>query len=255
MKTFSDGEIYVRLLENVAKQDVWVLAQTAPPAENLIELYFLLDALQRENANVNLFLTYFGYARQDRTAYGEALSSEVLFRFLQTFNIKSTKILHIHNPKLRVFYDFQDVILLDFFIPYAQEADILVAPDHGAQALVASIAECAKKEYVVMSKTRSSHEHIEKITINGTVKNKRVLLIDDMIATGGTIVHAAKILKEHGAVEIAVAATHGVFSDDAYNRIAKSAIDRVFVTNSLPQQEHEKVTVVNCAPMIEHFFR
>lgn len=257
IKNFTDGEIYVRIEEDLKDKPVWILTATPPPAENLLELYLLLDALQRAGAYVNLFFTYFGYARQDRAKPGESLSAEVLFSFLKTFRIEQTKIIHIHNAKVRRFYDFEDIILLDFFLPLAENVDCIVAPDHGAAYLAKEIAHRAKKEFMVMKKIRNNHEKIKDIILEDGLTNKKILLVDDMIATGGTIIKAAQEARDHGAQEIKVAATHGIFSGDAYEKIATSIIDQVFVTNSLEQstEEHEKVSIIDCAPMIDQFFR
>ena len=256
IKNFSDGELYVRVEEPVKNRDVWVLAATPAPAENLLELYFLLDALQREGAFINLFLTYFGYARQDRAKQGEALSSEVVFRFLKTFPIQKTNIIHIHNPKLQQFFDFDDIILLDFFLPLAQDADCIVAPDQGAAQFAGEVARRAGKELVVMHKKRAGHEKIERTDLQGEVRGKKVLIVDDMIVTGNTMIYAAQALQEHGASEILAAATHGLFSGNAVASFAQSPIAKVYVTNTLEQaHDHPKVTVIDCAPMIEPFFK
>ena len=257
IKTFSDGEIYVCINEDVRNKHVAVLAATPPPGDNLLELYFLLDALQRAGAFIHLFFTYFGYARQDRAQPGESLSCEVLFRFLKTFRIEETKIIQIHNAQVREFYDFQDIILLDFFVPLARNVDCVVAPDEGAGYLAHEIARQAGKEcVVVMKKKRSGHEKIAQITIHGSLENKKVLLVDDMIATGGTICRAALVAKEHGAKTVHVAATHGIFSGNAFEQLHNSLIDHIYVTNTLEQNVgHEpKVSVIDIGPMIDQFF-
>ncbi len=255
IKTFTDGELYVRIDEDVARKHVAVLAATPPPGDNFLELYFLLDALQRAGAIIHLFFTYFGYARQDRAQSGEALSCEVLFRFLKTFTIEETKIIHIHNAKVREFYDFQDIILLDFYVPLAHDVDCVVAPDEGAGYLAHEIARRAGKDcVVVMKKERSEHEKIAHITIDGNLKNKKILLVDDMIATGGTISRAAQVAKEQGAQTVQVAATHGIFSGKAIEDLSASVIEQIFVTNTLVQHEHPKISVIDIAPMIDQFF-
>jgi len=252
IKNFSDGELFVKIDEDVANQDVWVLASTQPPADNLLELYFMLDALQRMKARINLLIPYFGYARQDRAAVGEALSCEVIFRFLKQFTINQTAIIHIHNPVVRKFYDFEDIILLDFFLPIIQRVDCLVAPDEGAVDFVAALAEEEKKPMTVMRKVRSGHEQIERLEFDFNVEGKKVLIVDDMIATGGTICRAAEVLHEYKAEAVYAAATHGVFSADAYSAVEHSHIVELFVTNTVPQEENKpKVTVVDVAPMLE----
>lgn len=252
IKNFSDGELYIKIEEDVSNQEVWVLASTQAPADNLLELYFMLDALQRMNAKIHLLITYFSYARQDRAEPGEALGSEVVFRFLQQFIIARTIIIHIHNPEVRMFFDFEDVILLDFFIPIIEQVDCLVAPDEGAVDFTYALAQRTKKPVSVMKKIRSGHERIERIELDNGVADKKVLIVDDMIATGGTVCKATKVLKDYGAKGIYVAATHGIFSGNAYEAIEHSHIAKVYVTNSLPQKEGKpKIEVVDCSSMLE----
>ena len=252
IKNFSDGELYIKIEEDVACQNVWVLASTQAPADNLLELYLMLDALQRMNARIYLLITYFAYARQDRAEPGEAFSSEVIFRFLQQFTIARTFIVHIHNPEVRMFFDFEDLILLDFFVPIIEQVDYLVAPDEGAANFTRALAQRTKKPVSVMKKVRSAHEQIKRIELDNGVADKNVLIVDDMIATGGTVCNAAKVLRDYGAKNIFVAATHGIFSGNAYEAIAQSQISKVYVTNSLAQKEGKpKIEVIDCSVMLE----
>ncbi|MEX0940858.1 MAG: ribose-phosphate diphosphokinase [Candidatus Babeliales bacterium] len=253
IKTFSDGELYIKIEEEVADQKVWVIASTEAPAEHLIELFLLLDALERAGAQIHILFTYFGYARQDRMLPGEPLSAAMIFRFLQNFVIQQTIIIHIHSTRLKMFYDFEDLILLDFFVPYIDMVDSVIAPDKGAGALVRILAEHEKKTSRVIEKIRNTHEHIERMIIHDGLQGKNVLIADDMIATGSTVIKAAQLLKEHGVKDIYVAATHGIFSADAIKTIEQSPIKRVFVTNTIDQRkESEKIEVIDCAPMLEN---
>jgi ribose-phosphate pyrophosphokinase len=255
-KKFTDGELYVRIEdEDITNQDVWLLAATPAPAENIMELFFMLDALSRLGAKVHLLMSYFGYARQDRAESGEALSAQVLFTCLRQFSytLEQTIILHIHNPHLRKFFDFEDLILLDFFLPLIEKVDCIVAPDQGARALVQALAQKTGKDVFVMKKVRSEQEHIQTVTFEGDVYNKNVLIVDDMITTGGTISKAATVLKQKGASNIYAAATHGIFSSHACQIVQESPLLKIFVTNSLAQRhEDPMIEVIDCAPMLEH---
>ena len=254
IKTFSDGEIYVRIDEDVINKEVWVLASTPPPGDHIVELLLLLDALECNGAQVNLLLTYFGYARQDKPQPGEAFSAAVLLKIFYPFSFNQIKIVHIHNQRLRRFLDFQDLILLDFFLPLAQKADCIVAPDEGAHAVAQQIAKATDKSCVVLHKKRPAPEQVEIAANDNDIYDKSVLIVDDMIATGGTIVNAAQHLHERGAREIVVAATHGIFSGDAFDMIKQSPISNIYVTNSLLQNtDHEKITIIDIAPMLEPF--
>jgi ribose-phosphate pyrophosphokinase len=253
IENFSDGELYLKIEDDVAHQNVFVLASTQTPADNLLELYFMLDALQRMKAKIHLLIPYFGYARQDRAEFGEALSCEVVFRFLQQFNIAQTIIIHIHNPRVRMFYDFEDIILLDFYLSIIEHVDCLVAPDEGAADFVNALAQEAKKPMTIMHKVRSGHEKINRLEFDYNVEGKKVLIVDDMIATGGTLCKAAEVLHKHNASAIYAAATHGVFSANAYSAVEDSYIEKLYVTNTLPQKENKpKIMVVDIATTLEH---
>lgn len=252
IKTFSDGEMFVRIEDDVAHKNVWLLAATPAPAENVLELFFMLDALSRVGAKVHLLMPYFGYARQDRAKPGESLSIEVLFNALQQFPLERVVVVHIHNPQVRRFFDFENVILLDFFLPLVEKIDCIVAPDEGARVWASAIGNHSGKEVIVMEKVRAEQEHVGTITFDGDVRDKNILIVDDMIATGGTMIHAARVLKNHGANMIYAAATHGIFSGNAYQMVQESPISKMWVTNSLVQNpQSPKIEVIDCVPMLE----
>jgi ribose-phosphate pyrophosphokinase len=249
--TFQDGEMLVELHEEVAGKEVWVITATNPPAENLIELFFLLDALQRAGAIINLFFTYFGYARQDRARTGQSLGAQVIGNFLTTFSYTAAKILQVHNPAIQTFFPFEDIIPLQFFADVANGSEVVVAPDKGCFELAHAIAHRIDAQCAHIEKERYAPDKTKVIGLQGDVKGKKIFLVDDMISTGGTIVHAARALKEQGAGEVHVAATHGIFAGDAIKRINESAIDYVWVTNSLPQDHGcEKIKVYDIATLI-----
>lgn len=242
--TFSDGELLVTVHEDVAQNDVWVIASTPSPAESIIELLLLLDTLQRMKAKIHLLITYFGYARQDYILPGQALSVQVLFNCLKQYTLKECIIVHIHNVAVERFFQFTPLLLLDFFQHCARNIDCIVAPDKGAADLATTIAGLVKKEFIVMNKIRASAEHIETLEFDGDVRDKKILIVDDMITTAGTIVRAASLLKSRGAQTVYGAATHGIFSDEAITKIEKSDLDRVYVTNTLAQQHTSDMITV-----------
>src|ERR1035437_10864237 len=133
---FSDGEIYSRVEDDVRGKDVWVLASTQPPADNLLELAFLLDSLTRRGATVNLFILYFAYARQDRIVKeGEALTSKVVSDLLQSFNLKRIFVIHIHSSRIMKFFDYENVLPIGLFSAVIRKMEVVVAPARGAQDL------------------------------------------------------------------------------------------------------------------------
>lgn len=250
LKTFSDGELFLEIKENVRDQLVWVIASTPSPAHNLIELCLLLDALQRVGARIHLFITYFGYARQDCALPGQPLSAQVLFHFFDQFSLSQFTILHIHSEATRTMHRFSAIIWYDFFAVIAHKYDVLVAPDEGAVHVVQEIAQRTGKQALFMHKMRPTHEQVQ-LKLDGNVAGKRVLIIDDMITTGHTMIQAAQLLKNAGAHTVSGAATHGVFSDNALSLIEASSMAAVYVTNSLQHPKLcSKIHVVSLVPFI-----
>ncbi len=238
IKKFSDGEIYVKIKENVKGKKVWVLASTNPPGDNLLELLFLLDALKREKAEINLLLPYFGYARQDQRREGESLSAEVVCRLLKP--VKEIKVVQMHGTRLKKFLDYTDLIPFKWYYPIIKKYEVVVAPDKGVLNLIKETSKKAGIPFAAMKKVRPAPEKARITKIEGEVKNKKALILDDMISTGGTIVAASKALKQYGAKSISVLATHGIFSVGAIEKIEKSPIQKIYVTNSLPQKTGSK---------------
>ncbi len=254
IKKFSDGEIYVEVKEKVKNKSVWVLASTNPPGDNLLELLFLLDALKREKAKINLLIPYFGYARQDRRKEGESLSAEVVSNLLKQAN--KIKIIHVHSPRLKKFLNYDDIIPLKLYYSIITKYDVIVAPDKGSLNLVKRISKKTKIPFALMEKIRPAHEKAVITKIKGKVKNKKAIIIDDMISTGGTVIAASKSLKQAGATEISVIATHGIFAADAIKRIEKSPIKKVYVTNSILQKQHFKnIKVIDLSKFIEDIIK
>jgi len=238
---FSDGEIYVKIEENVKNKEVWVVASTNSPGDNLLELIFLLDALKREKAKINLLIPYFGYARQGKGKPGEAQTAKVVCDLLQGYKIS---VIHMHSPRIKKYLKFKNLIPLYQHI--IKKYDIVIAPDKGAAKLVRTIGKELNIPYIIMNKVRPKPEQARITTKPIDVKNKKVLIIDDMISTGGTIIAASKKLQ--GATEISVLTTHGIFSGDALKKL--SLFDKVYITNSLPQRKHPKLHILDLAPFI-----
>lgn len=242
---FSDGEWYIKLEEDVADKHIWVVAATHAPAENVIELLLLLNALQNAKARIKLVFTYFGYARS-------ASGAQTLGALLQAYTIEKISIIHAHSPLLHTYLDFKNCIPIDLISQTAQGYTSLAAPDEGAFALVQSLCEQQGLESIYLKKIRSEQETVQILEHEGIVKGQKILIVDDIIATGNTIIEASKRLKELGAQEIRVWATHGIFSGNAIAAIEDSNIKKVYVTNTLAQNnKSSKIEMVSIAPLLE----
>lgn len=255
VQQFKDGELSVKVDEDVDGKEVWVCSSTVAPAENILETVFMIDALQRAGAVIKVLFVYFGYARQDRAFSGEPISVEVICRWLQQFVIQEIHVIHIHNPTACAFLSLHNHIPFDFFSHCMTGIDVVVAPDQGAAVLAQLVAAEHAKPYIVIKKSRPAKEQVEIAIIQDSVQGKNVLIVDDMISTGSTIIKVSESLHQDGAQKIIVAATHGLFSADACQRIDSSAIEKIFVTNTLPQMHmNSKISTVDIGPFIRTLF-
>ncbi|MFQ5475002.1 MAG: ribose-phosphate diphosphokinase [Candidatus Nanoarchaeia archaeon] len=251
---FSDGEIYVRINEDVKDRRVTVLAST-PDSESILELMFLLDALQRAKAKIHLLMPYFGYARQDRLIQeGECFSSRRICTWLNQYDLKSVDILHMHSERIKRYLDYRQLIPLELFAPIIERNDIIVAPDKGALDFVKKAGKRYRKDIGCFEKMRPVKEKAKIIRIDADVKGRKVIIFDDMITTGGTILAVSRELKKRGAKEINVLATHGIFTGDSIKRLERSAIKNIYVTNSLPQTSRN-IKLINIAQYLEKRMR
>lgn len=248
---FSDGELFVRIDQDVQDQDVWVLAGTQTPAENMFELFFLLDALQRSGARINLFVTYFSYARQIIADQGEALNAQVICNILKQFTVIKICVIHPHSLLLHNFLSFTSVYDRDFFCELAESYDAIAAPDQGAVLLAQDIAQKTGKSLIVLKKNRPEHDKVEISSLEGNVNRLKILIVDDMISTGNTLVQAAKSLLKEGAISVAAAATHGVFSPGARDFLESSPLEKIFITNTIDQLSLGKIMVSDITPRIK----
>ncbi len=250
IKKFSDGEIYVRVDHKVLK--AWVIASTFPPSDTLIELFFLLDALRRQNVTINLLLPYFGYARQSHPQPGESASAQVICNFLKMFDLHRIVIIHIHTATVHQFLTFENVIPFELICKEAENFDAIAASDKGSAKLAEKTGIMCSKPTIYIEKSRPAHEEVEVIAIKGDVENKRILIVDDIIATGNTIISAARHLKEKGAKSVSAYATHAIFSRSALENIEESVLDKVYVTNTIPLKDHgPKVIVLDIVSTIQ----
>ena len=250
IKQFKDGELYVKVPESVKNRKVVVVSSFPPPAENFLELVFLLDALHRQHSKVHLIITYFGYSRQDHPLPGEAGSAEVVAGILRKYADK-VSIFDCHSERLYRFLPYRNVIPIELFLPLIPKDVVIVAPDKGAVQRARAWQKRLHAGIAHLEKSRPSHDVAEIVTIKGDVKGKTALIVDDMIATGGTIIEAAKLLKKSGAKDVFVAATHGIFAGDAFRNLEKSPIKKIFVTDSLLQRKHRLVKVVSIEGLLK----
>jgi ribose-phosphate pyrophosphokinase len=248
VETFGDGEIRVHVHETVRGADVFVLQPTCPPVnDNLMELLILIDALRRASARkVVAVIPYYGYGRQDRKHTGRVpISARLVANMIETAGADRVLTMDLHVGQIQGFFNIPvDNLRADFiFAEYMQSVEtrmddlVIVAPDIGATGRARLLAERVNAPLAVLEKRRSQDSlDVKVFNVIGDVAGRRAVLVDDIVASGGTLVKAAEVLAAYGATEISAYCTHGVFSGDAVAILEESPLKRVVVTNTITHQ-------------------
>jgi ribose-phosphate pyrophosphokinase len=258
IKNFSDGEIWVKFQENIRGRDIYIVQSTMPPAENLMELLIMLDAAKRASASrVTAVLPYFGYARQDRKDQPRvAITAKLVANLIASGGADRVITMDLHTAQIQGFFDipFDHLYASPIFSGIFTGANkdlVVVCPDVGGIKLARSYAKRLGAGLVVIDKRRPRHNVVEVMEIIGEVKDKNVLIVDDMIDTGGTFVNAVKALKDRGAKEIFGAITHALLSGDAIRKINESELTKLYVTDSIPlRMESDKIVVRSASGLL-----
>jgi ribose-phosphate pyrophosphokinase len=248
IKTFSDGEIFVEIGENVRGVDCYVIQPTCPPVnDNLFELLIMADALKRASADrVTAVMPYYGYARQDRkNAPRTPITSKLVADLLAAAGIGRVLAMDLHAAQIQGFFDqpfdhlFALPVLLEHFKENYRFNDdlVIVSPDAGGVERARAYAKRLKANLGIVDKRREAANVSEVMNIIGDVEDKTVIIVDDMIDTAGTLTNSAVALKEAGASTVIACASHAVLSGPAIDRIEKSVLEEVVVTNSIPLSE------------------
>lgn len=259
VKTFSDGEIWVKFQENIRGRDLYIVQSTMPPSENLMELLIMLDAAKRASASrVTAVLPYFGYARQDRKDQPRvAITAKLVANLITTAGADRVITMDLHAAQIQGFFDipFDHLYASPVFSGLFAEGDsenlVVVSPDVGGIKLARSYAKRLNAGLVVIDKRRPKHNIVEVMQIIGDVANKNVLIVDDLIDTGGTFVNAVNALKQKGALNVYGAVTHALLSGDAVNKINQSELAKLYVTDSIPlHAESDKIVVRSASGLL-----
>jgi ribose-phosphate pyrophosphokinase len=249
---FSDGESAININEVVRGSDVFIVQSTCSPVnDNLIELLIMIDALKRASAGrITAVMPYYGYARQDRKAKArDPISAKLVANLLTTAGADRVLTMDLHAPQLQGFFDIPldhllgVPILANYFKEKFQDTSdvVVVSPDVGSVSRSRKFAERLEVPLAIIDKRRPKANVSEIMNIIGDVNGKRVVLVDDLIDTGGTIVNAVNALIEIGAKEVYACCTHGVLSGPAIDRIDKSEMKELVMLNTIPLAEDKKI--------------
>ncbi|ADD66876.1 ribose-phosphate pyrophosphokinase [Denitrovibrio acetiphilus DSM 12809] len=262
VRKFSDGEIFVRINESVRGRDVFLIQSTCAPAEeHLIEMMIMVDALKRASANtVTAIMPYFGYARQDRTSEPRVpITAKLVANLLTKSGIDRVVTMNLHAGQIQGFFDIpvDNLYSSPVFDVYFRENGmhgedyVVVSPDAGGVARARAYSKLLGTTLAIVDKRRERANVAEAMHVIGDVNNKKVILIDDMIDTAGTLTQAAKACIEHGATEVYASAAHGVLSGPAIERILDSPLKKVIITDSIPfDKAVSKIEVLSVASLL-----
>jgi len=262
IRQFSDGELWIKFEENIRGEDVFLVQSTHAPAENILELILMIDAAVRASAQrVTAVIPYYGYGRQDRKDQPRVpISGRVMMDLISSVGAGRVLTMDMHSPQIQGFtnipfdhlYARQVIFERLRKFKLAPETTVILAPDVGRAPMARSFARNLDVEFALGDKRRTAPNKAEVVHIIGDMKDKHVIIIDDMIDTGGTIVDAGNAAKKSGATTVTAFATHGLFSGNASERLIASDIDRVIVSNTVnlsPERRFEKLEILSVASL------
>jgi len=264
IKRFSDGEIEANILESVRGAYTFFIQSTNAPADHLVELLLMIDAAKRASAGyITAVIPYFGYARQDRKDKPRvAIGAKLMANLLQAAGVNRIVTMDFHADQIQGFFDIPVDHLQSesIFIPYMEQMElknaIFTSPDVGGIKRARTFANYFGKELVICDKYRKKANEVSAMTIIGDVTGKDVIMLDDMVDTGGTLIKAAETLLDNGANSVCAFATHGVLSGPAHQRIRNSRLSKLYITDTIPLKEHnEKITVLSAAKLFSRAVR
>lgn len=264
VRRFSDGEIFIEIDDNVRGGDVFVIQSTSSPGnDHIMELLLLLDAFKRASAKrVTAVIPYYGYARQDRkVAPRVPISAKLVADLLETAGASRVMTMELHAGQIQGFFNipvdnlYANPILLPGIIEAVAGAPMaVVSPDAGGVERARAYAKRLNASLAIIDKRRVRANQIEEMRIIGDVKDCAAIIVDDLIDTAGTMCKAAEAVMEAGATRVMAAATHGVLSGPAMERIAGSALDQVIITDTIsPRPEvmaESRMTLVSVADLM-----
>ncbi len=246
--TFSDGEFEPSFDETVRGCDVFIVQSTPPPSDNLMELLLMVDAAKRASANkIVAVIPYFGFARQDKKGKPRVpIAAKLIANLLTAAGVNRVITMDLHADQIQGFFEVpvDHLYASTLFLPFLKEMNLknlcIASPDMGGTKRANTYAKFLQTDVVVCYKHRDKANEVSKMMILGDVKDKNVVLVDDMVDTAGTLTKAADLMMEQGAISVRACCTHAILSGNAYDKINNSKITELLVTDSLPLKNNSK---------------
>ena len=256
--TYSDGEFQPSFEESIRGTRVFLIGSTNPGPENLMELLLMLDAAKRASArHITAVIPYFGWARQDRKDKPRVpIAAKLVAKMLETAGATRIITMDLHADQIQGFFEkpVDHLFASTIFLPYVKSLNLenltIASPDMGGSKRAYAYSKFLESDVVVCYKQRKKANVIDTMELIGDVKGRNVILVDDMIDTGGTLAKAADVMMEKGALSVRAICTHPILSGEAYEKIENSKLLELIVTDSIPlKKESKKIRVVSCAPL------
>ncbi|WP_340914298.1 ribose-phosphate pyrophosphokinase [Polaribacter butkevichii] len=255
---FSDGEFQPAFEESVRGRRVFIIGSTFPNADNLMEMLLMLDAAKRASArHITAVMPYFGWARQDRKDQPRvAIGAKLVANLLQSAGATRIMTMDLHADQIQGFFEkpVDHLFASTIFMPYINSLKLdnltIASPDMGGSKRAYAYSKHLQCDVVICYKQRIKANQIGHMELIGDVKGKNVILVDDMIDTGGTLAHAANLMMERGALSVRAICTHPILSGGAYEKIEDSGLTELIVSDTIPlKKATSKIKVVSCAPL------
>jgi ribose-phosphate pyrophosphokinase len=255
---FSDGEFQISFEESIRGRRIFLIGSTMPPTENLMEMLLMIDAAKRASArHITAVMPYYGWARQDRKDKPRVpIAAKMVAKLLQAAGATRIMTMDLHADQIQGFFEipvdhlYASTILLPHVRSLNLEDITIASPDMGGSKRAYAYSKYLNCEVVICYKQRKKANVISYMELIGDVQGRNVIIVDDMVDTAGTLTKAADLMMERGALSVRALATHAILSGNAYERIEKSALKELIVTDSIPlKKESSKIKVVSCAPL------
>ena len=256
--TYSDGEFQPSFEESIRGSRVFIIGSTMPSSENLMEMLLMLDAAKRASArHITAVLPYFGWARQDRKDKPRVpIAAKLVANLLETAGATRIITMDLHADQIQGFFErpVDHLFASTVFLPYLESLNLpnltIASPDMGGSKRAYAYSKALDCDVVICYKQREKANVISHMELIGDVKGRNVILADDMVDTAGTLTKAADLMMERGALSVRAICTHALLSGDAYERLEKSKLQELIVTDSIPpKQESSKVRILSCADL------
>ena len=255
---YSDGEFQPSFEESVRGARIFIIGSTQPTSDNLMEMLLMLDAAKRASArHITAVMPYFGWARQDRKDKPRVpIGAKLIAKLLETAGATRIITMDLHADQIQGFFEkpVDHLFASTIFLPHIESLKLsnltIASPDMGGSKRAYAYSKYLSSEVVICYKQREKANKVSHMELIGNVKDKNVILVDDMVDTAGTLANAATLMKERGAISVRAVCTHALLSGDAYDKIEKSELEELIVTDSIPPRiSHNKVKVLSCAPL------